>query len=516
MSLILDLLYRKVPPESCRRVSGTKGGEWHGPCPVCGGEDRFHVWPEQSGGQAAQRAGLSGTWWCRACDKGGDIIELLEFAEGLDFAAACRELQIELQRQDRRSTPLRQPALAKKWAPTVWPVPAEQWRKQSGKMAMRAHEQLLESQPALEYLASRGLPLDAVRQYRLGYLPPEDKSGRGLYRARTAFGLPAGVDQDGREHRAMWIPSGITIPLWGEPGEEALRIRIRRRKGDLRPNDPKYLVVEGSGKMPMLLPAQNSRPEMTPWVIVEAELDALAVHHACGGRVAAMAVLTNLGKPDVVADGLLRVAPRILVALDFDAVGKSGQRPGYQGWEWWQRTYSQARRWPAPEGKDAGDAYALGVDLAAWINAGLPASLSFLPDSDSQKAQNVSSRPEKLHQSEVSVSLPSPSNHAEKKEQPIQHYTLALSSGAQVHIVDDPAVYDDLVAAGEVVFSPSELARMQIACEGMGTVERALAIERVLDAKAVFGGHVSAGRSGLRHCASADYCCPATAEVAHA
>lgn len=44
-----------------------------------------------------------------------------------------------------------------------------------------------------------------------------------------------------------------------------------------------------------------------------------------------------------------------------------------QAWPWWAATYEQARLWPVPEGKDPGDAFALGVDLQSWILAGSPA-----------------------------------------------------------------------------------------------------------------------------------------------
>lgn len=39
----------------------TNGGEWAGPCPFCGGTDRFLVWPYR------------GNYWCRQCKKGGPI-----------------------------------------------------------------------------------------------------------------------------------------------------------------------------------------------------------------------------------------------------------------------------------------------------------------------------------------------------------------------------------------------------------------------------------------------------------
>jgi hypothetical protein len=371
--IILDILRRKVDPARVKHVSGTKGGEWHSPCPVCGGNDRFHVWPNQGGGDTAQRAGVSGTWWCRACDRGGDVIELLMFSEGLEFRAACKELRIELSESGRRFRPLRQPQRdASGWAPADWKVPQEKWREQATKLALFAHEQLLSHEKALAWLAGRGLPLEAVKRYRLGHLKGEDKTGACLYRARSAFGLADKKNADGTKTRSvLWIPRSFTIPLWR--GDEAHRVRLRRYAADLKsPKDSKYLMIEGSGQAPMTLPPEGVAPELAVWVVVEAELDAMAVHHACGGKVGVMASLTNLGKPDAEAHRMLSRAKRILVALDFDRPDKSGKRPGYQGWLWWRGQYGAAKRWPVPQGKDPGEAFARGVDLAAWIRAGIP------------------------------------------------------------------------------------------------------------------------------------------------
>jgi hypothetical protein len=394
--LILDIVRRKVEASRLRRVSSAKGGEWHSPCPVCGGNDRFHVWPSQDGGSTAQRAGVPGTFWCRKCEAAGDVIDLLKFCEGLDYKAACRELRIELDESSRRLRPLRQPkSEASGWTPTQWKFPSEKWRAQATKLALTAHEHLLADERILAYLAGRGLPLVAVQRYRLGYLEGEDKTGTCLYRARSAFDLPDKKNPDGTKTRSsLWIPRGLTIPLWskyadglcplrtqGDSGGEAPhleeveahRIRLRRRKEDLRPGkDSKYLLLEGSGQAPMALPPSGVSDDLATWVVVEAELDACAVHHACGGMVGVLAVLTNLGKPDADIHRRLARAKLILVALDFDAADAKGKRPGYQGWLWWREHYAVARRWPVPQGKDPGEAFALGVDLAAWVHAAAP------------------------------------------------------------------------------------------------------------------------------------------------
>jgi hypothetical protein len=303
---------------------------------------------------------------------GGDVIDFLKFAEGMDYKAACSELRIELDKVSRGIRPLRQPKRENDgWAPVDCKIPPEKWRAQASKLAWSAYEQLLANSKVLAYLAGRGLPLEAVVRYRLGYLEGEDKTGTCLYRARCAFDLPEKKTQDGTKTRtSLWIPRGITIPLWSEM--EVHRVRIRRRKEDLRDKGSKYLLLEGSGQAPMVLSPEGVAPELATWVVTEAELDACAVHHACGGKVGVLASLTNLGKPDAAAHRLLSRAKLILVALDFDAADSKGKRAGYQGWMWWKEHYAVARRWPVPQGKDPGEAFSTGVDLAAWIHAADP------------------------------------------------------------------------------------------------------------------------------------------------
>ena len=54
--LILELL----PQDGIhvKRVASTHGGEYTGPCPLCGGVDRFHVWPEEGDGGTVLVSGL--------------------------------------------------------------------------------------------------------------------------------------------------------------------------------------------------------------------------------------------------------------------------------------------------------------------------------------------------------------------------------------------------------------------------------------------------------------------------
>jgi hypothetical protein len=56
------------------------GQERIGPCPKCGGTDRFSINPAK------------GVFNCRGCQRGGDVIELVEFLDGVDFPRAIKTL----------------------------------------------------------------------------------------------------------------------------------------------------------------------------------------------------------------------------------------------------------------------------------------------------------------------------------------------------------------------------------------------------------------------------------------
>ena len=61
------------------RLAG-RGPNRCGPCPICGGTDRFGI------------NTAKGVFYCRGCQRGGDIIALVRFLDGCDFAVAVETL----------------------------------------------------------------------------------------------------------------------------------------------------------------------------------------------------------------------------------------------------------------------------------------------------------------------------------------------------------------------------------------------------------------------------------------
>jgi Toprim domain/CHC2 zinc finger len=67
----------RIEDEVARRGIKLVGrGERVGPCPVCGGRDRFSINTKKQ------------LWHCRGCAKGGDVVDLVQHLDGVDFKAA--------------------------------------------------------------------------------------------------------------------------------------------------------------------------------------------------------------------------------------------------------------------------------------------------------------------------------------------------------------------------------------------------------------------------------------------
>ncbi len=358
-----------------------QGNGWNGPCPLCGGEpgrsDRFMIWPERSDnlGEACAKHGITGIWSCRQCGRSGDTIAYLTKIDGLTFREALGQLGIQGEKIPlrRRHAPAEPPTnRINSWTPKAMEEPSLEWQARALKLVEEAEKKIWDCPSAIQWLNARGIFEDAIRTYRLGYLGEESEKYHGRFRPRKAFGLAPKTGQNGKVHDKLFIPRGVLIPTFSTSGA-VLNLRIRRHRTDLKENGPKYLEIEGSYHGPLFLQSSLARP-LAVYFITEAELDAMLIHHASGGVAGALAVRTNRGKPDSRCNRFLETASRVCVALDYDNAGA-------EGCDFWEENYTNAVRWPTPEGKDPGDAFALGVDIREWIETALPASVR-LPEKD--------------------------------------------------------------------------------------------------------------------------------------
>lgn len=366
----LDLAQRKV---KMRKASSTNGGEWQGPCPGCGGDDRFHVWPNENEGK--------GGYWCRGCGKTGDNIQFLRDFEGMTFKDACVELNISIPDQpgqpgrnaSMRPTPPDQQPKRPDFQPETHALPAELWQEKAEKFIGWAENNLHKDIDARKWLRERGINLQTAANFRLGWNIGED--GKDIYRPRKSWGLPEVLKDDGKP-KALWIPRGLVIPCIID--RVIYRIRIRRPEGE-----PRYYVIPGS-----VMPTMIIGRERRAFVIVESELDAIACA-AAGQLAGAVALGSVAAKPDAETFAILQGALQILNALDYDAAGAKAMA-------WWQDQFPKCDRWPVPKGKDPGDAVRLGIDLNQWIKAGLPPALTIGDPGGRHKTveESVSPRPQ--------------------------------------------------------------------------------------------------------------------------
>ncbi len=205
-------------PGQFKKIGNTGGGEYHGPCPFCGGRDRFAVWPNGDNG---------GRWWCRHCNRGGDALAFIMEYQALDFNAACEVLRLDVPEQPGQKTPRApQPEV---WASDLKDAPCFekewQWKAETFADACAAALWYAWEGSAGNYLESRGITKQMAVVANLG-----------LNRADY---------HDTWGSVEVFLPRGITIP-W-EIEQQLYNVRVRRRNADLaaRPDLAKYASPKG-------------------------------------------------------------------------------------------------------------------------------------------------------------------------------------------------------------------------------------------------------------------------------
>ncbi|AOY59564.1 CHC2 zinc finger domain-containing protein [Desulfococcus multivorans] len=317
-----------------KREAGTNGGELAGPCPFCGGEDRFRVWPEK------------GRYWCRQCRAGGDAIQYLREREGMTYREACAAIGVE---PKNARSPARQEEpgwLSVEWQTATWALLEET------RLSLQWYE------PAKNYLKGRGLNDETISM--LGYNPTS------AHMDRAAWGLPNETNPRTGGPKRVWIPRGIVIPNVLDDGLiHRLRIRLppdefERSKEWTNGKGIKYAEIPGSGPDPLLLPGRDGAEA---WAVVESELDAYLIHQEAGDLVNVLGLGSTTARPTV---QMLQVmaGKRVLLCLDHDAAG------------WRATDRLPGEYWPVPEGKDPGEYHQAGGDIRAWIEARLKESVA--------------------------------------------------------------------------------------------------------------------------------------------
>jgi len=152
-----NLLHLVEPDTTLIHIANTHGGEYAGPCPFCGGVDRFHVVP------------MTGRWYCRRCTpRGGDAIDYVQRREQVAFPEAIAFLAGHAAGSSTRH--LRVRPSTRPAPPPNWTQPA--WQQAAQALVREAKAALADDvagAAARTYLVDRGLRPETWQAWRLGY-----------------------------------------------------------------------------------------------------------------------------------------------------------------------------------------------------------------------------------------------------------------------------------------------------------------------------------------------------------
>jgi DNA primase len=335
----VDLLGLLQADTTLKRVSSHSGGEYAGPCPWCGGNDRFRVWPHDD----------TPHYWCRQCGRDGDAITYLRERDGLSFAEACRQLELPLdtlQRPRSEGAVSLRPRLG--LVRNDWPALTDDAWQRAAHAFVRHSFDVLHSPKghrALDYLHhQRGLTDRVIDQFGLGFNPTDQYQRWG----QLDVFLPVGIVIPWSEEQDIWSD---TTRLWA--------VNIRRRPN----HKPKYWKAKGSANG--LYGAAYLKPGATV-VMVEGEFCALSIHVAVPDLFIPVATGSTTGSHHFRWLSRLSLANRIILAFDDDENGAGDTASG-----WWQDAFPHKTVRLVPTRHDVNDMLTAGDDILAWLNEAL-------------------------------------------------------------------------------------------------------------------------------------------------
>ncbi|MCX6989755.1 MAG: zinc-binding protein [Chlamydiae bacterium] len=310
-----------------KKVASTNGGEYHCPCPRCGGKDRFIIWDKVN------------RYLCRRCEKKGDIIQYLRDFHMLSYSAACARVGTE-----PKLSQLKNIAQRNVFEPKVSEFPSFGWRQSASEFIKRCHQNLFNNSYAVGLFLERGFNPKTMKSCQVGWNP------HSLWISRDQWGF------SNNEHKKLWLPKGLVLPTFDADTNEPIKLKIRRDEWEETDQFPKYVEIPGG----MQTPSRYGKVLDKPIMVVESEFDAILISQVAGDIVTCMALGGASKRPDAEAHALLMRAPLIFFSLDVDSAGAIA-------YQWWKKVYPHVQLWLPPIGKSPGDAYLAGIDLREWV-----------------------------------------------------------------------------------------------------------------------------------------------------
>lgn len=320
----IDLLQLCGKNTNLRHAANTRGGEYAGACPKCGGEDRFRVQPAQ------------GMWCCRQChEKWGDAIEYVKWFDGVDFKTAVATLKLPL--DSRPFTPSRyqsDPDAPKPLGSDYAALNDPDWQEGARVFCSKSFDALWsnEGTKARDYLRNRGIPENVMENAGLGYNPADYNAEWGLTK--------------------VFFPRGVIIPWL--IGDQIWRVNCRP---PVPVNGKKY--VQAAGCANGLYNADAIKRFRTV-VITEGEFDSLVIR-ANVPSVVAVATGTVSWARVTRWVSRLSIAEEVVLAFDTDEAGQGAV-------DWWQKSLKDKAVRLVPTDHDITDMWKHGQSVADWLS----------------------------------------------------------------------------------------------------------------------------------------------------
>jgi DNA primase len=273
---ILDLV------DGVKRVASSGGGEYAGPCPFCGGTDRFRVQPDKN------------IWLCRHCTNGvwRDVVDFIARRDNVTIGAAAQTIAGGFPGFSKQTEKPKKPEYhAYKSPPGEWQATAREIVADCEKRLFTA-----EGARALEYLHKRGLADSTIKAFRLGF-------------------------STGYNHGGLYVPHGITIPAFANGVLWYVKIRTN--------TNPKYKLIAGSKPAAIFNADELAKDRIC--LIVEGEFNAMIGHQTVNDILPVASMGSAGNRPELATWGPYFINKSLILALyDDDHAGHDGAMALYQ------------------------------------------------------------------------------------------------------------------------------------------------------------------------------------------
>ncbi len=357
-----------VVPAQMRQTSWNskmQSHEYSGPCPFCGGNDRFHVYPDVD---EIAGVGAIGRYLCMGsnsggrsgCGRKGDGIDLAKELYNIGFSEACQKLGLDAQKvldfraaqKGGAAAPMKQHIETKALSEI-----SDVWRTRAAAAARWASGQLTDE--PLDYLLARGVTSQSIKHHLLGFNPEYQRVDSRRWGFTDVFN--------------MSVPRGLLIPWFNDEGA-IIGIRFRRLPSDEsaearnhygRDKDGginRYKWLRGSATQ-TLFNGETLFPSCDV-ALFEGELDAIIAAQSCmQSPISIAATGGTSGARSQQARRTLARCSQVLLCFDADEAGDKAA-------DYWLGTLNNARRW-RPLWSDANEMHSDGIDIEDWLSLAL-------------------------------------------------------------------------------------------------------------------------------------------------